>query len=174
MRLAVDQDPLNVSWRAILASHLVHAGEYDAGLQEVQKALDIDSDSGLACLTLAEAYEAKGLIDLAVAAAERAYAVAPWSGNAVGMFAGLLSQVGQAERGEELMRRLESGQASRFSRVYYHVLRSEIDLAAAWYEKSIEQRELFAIICAPAPFVKPLRNSGRWPRLATLMNMPTA
>ena len=34
MRLAVEQDPLNISWRAILASHLVHGDRYDEGLKE--------------------------------------------------------------------------------------------------------------------------------------------
>ena len=36
MRLTVEGDPLNVSWRAILASHLVHAGRYDEAILEVR------------------------------------------------------------------------------------------------------------------------------------------
>ena len=70
------------------------------------------------------------------------------------------------------MRRLGEAHTTPFSRVLYHVLRSEIDLAADWYERAIEERELFAIICAPSPVVRPLRESERWPRLATLMKLP--
>jgi hypothetical protein len=49
-----------------------------------------------------------------------------------------------------------------------------LDRAADWYEKSIEERELFAIIFAPAPIIVPLRESARWARLATLMNLPAS
>ena len=70
------------------------------------------------------------------------------------------------------MHGLEGAKLNPFSRVFFHVLRSEIELAAYWYEKSIEQRELFALICAPSPAIKPLRDSARWPRLAQLMNLP--
>ena len=107
-----------------------------------------------------------------MAAAEQAYAAAPWNGGIVGMYAGLLAQVGEASRGEAIMQQLGNARTNPFSRVFFHVLRSEIDLAADWYEKSIEQRELFAIICAPAPVILPLRESARWPRLAKLMNLP--
>jgi eukaryotic-like serine/threonine-protein kinase len=171
MRLAVEQDPLNVSYRAILASHLVHARK---ALLEVQKALDIDRNNFAARLILVEALQAQGAVADAVAAAEQAYDVAPWNGNIVGMFAGLLAQVGDAARGEELMRHVDNADSNPFSRVFFHVLRSEIDLAADWYERSIEQRELFALICAPAPVIVPLRKSARWPRLARLMNLPAA
>jgi serine/threonine-protein kinase len=171
MRLVVEQDPLNASYRAILASHLVHAGMYDEALREVHKAIDLDPANFAARFILVEALMARGSLAEAVIGAERAYDVAPWNGNIVGIFSGLLAQVGQASRGEELMR-LGDSATNPFSRVFFHVLRSEIDLAADWYEKSIGERELFVIICAPAPVIRPLRESARWPRLAKLMNLP--
>jgi serine/threonine-protein kinase len=172
MKLAVEQDPLNVSFRAILASHLVHAGRYDAAIDEVHQAIDMDPNNFAARFILVEAYEAKGPLDQALVAAEQAYAVAPWHGNIVGLYAGLLAQAGHAARGEAIMNELDGAKLNPYSRVFFHVLRSEIDVAADWYEKSIEQRELFALICAPSPAIEPLRNSVRWPRLAQLMNLP--
>jgi serine/threonine-protein kinase len=173
MRLAVEQDPLNVSWRAIMASHLVHAGRYDEAIDEVRKAIDLDPQHFAARFILLEAYQAKGPLEKALTAAEEGYAVAPWSANMAGMLAGLLAQAGQAHRGEELFRQIRQDTVNPFSRVFYHVLRGEIDQAADWYEKSIDERELFAIICAPAPIVTPLRESPRWKRLAALMNLPS-
>ena len=166
------KDPLNVSFRAITASHLVHATRYDEAIDEVHKALDMDPGNSAARFILVEAYHAKGLLERALDAAEQAYATAPWSGNIVGLFGGLLAHAGQTARGEALMEKLGQPGTNPFSRVFFHVLRSEIDLAADWYENAIEQRELFAIICAPAPIIKPLRESPRWARLATLMNLP--
>ena len=172
MKLAVEQDPLNVSFRAITASHLVHARRYDEAVNEIHTALDMDPGNFAARFILIEAYQAQGPPERALAAAEQAYAAAPWNGNIVGMYAGLLAQLGEASRGEAIMQELGDARTNPFSRVFFHVLRSEIDLAADWYEKSIEQRELFAIICAPAPVILPLRQSARWARLATLMNLP--
>jgi eukaryotic-like serine/threonine-protein kinase len=174
MKLAVEQDPLNASFRAILASHLVHASRYDEALDEVEKALDMEPDNFAARFILVEAYQAKGLFERALTAAEQAYAVAPWNGNIVGIFGGLLAQAGQAARGDEIMEALGEARTNPFARVFFHVLRSEIDLAADWYERAIEQRELFALICAPASIVAPLRDSLRWPRLARLMNLSAA
>jgi tetratricopeptide (TPR) repeat protein len=172
MKAAVEQDPLNVSFRAILASHLVHARRYDEALVEVEKALDMDPGNFAAQFIHIEAWQAKGPLERALAAGEQAYAAAPWNANVVGIYAGLLAQAGQPDRGEAIMQRLGESRTNAFSRVFFHVLRSEIDRAADWYENAIEQRELFAIICAPAPIIAPLRESPRWPRLAALMNLP--
>jgi len=172
MKLAVEQDPLNVSFRAILASHLVHGKRFDEALDQVQKALDMEPDNFAARFILVEAYQAKGPFERALTAAEQAYAAAPWNGNIVGMFGGLLAQAGQAARGVAVMEALGESRTNPFARVFFHVLRSEIDLAADWYERAIEQRELFALICAPAPVVRPLRESPRWSRLARVMNLP--
>ena len=56
MRLAVEQDPLNVSWRAVTASHLVHAGMFDEAIAEAQKAIDMDPRNSAARFILVEAY----------------------------------------------------------------------------------------------------------------------
>jgi serine/threonine-protein kinase len=172
MRLVVEQDPLNASYRAILASHLVHAGLYDEALEEVGTALSLEPQNFAARLILVEAWQAKGPVTQAVVAAQQAYEAAPWHANTIGYYAGLLAQVGEAARGEELMRQLGDARTNSFSRVFFHVLRSEIDRAAEWYEQSIRQRELFALICAAAPMTRPLRESDRWARLAELMNLP--
>jgi serine/threonine-protein kinase len=171
MRLAVEQDPLNVAWRAVTASHLVHAGMRDEAIAEVQKAIDMDPRHSTARFILVEAYLETEPLARVMAAAEQAYEVSPWFGNCVALFAGLLAQAGQAARGEELMRELGHA-ANPFNRVFYHVLRSELEQAAEWYERSIEQRELFALICAHAPITRALRESPYWPRLAKLMKLP--
>ena len=172
MKVAVEQDPLNVSFRAITASHLVHASRYDEAIDEVRKALDMEPGNFAARFITIQAYHAKGHFDLALDAAEQAYAATPWYANIVGFFAGLLAQAGQPARGEAIMETLEQAGTNPFSRVFFHVLRLEIDLAADWYEKAVEQRELFALIFARSQVTAPLRASGRWPRLAKLMNLP--
>ncbi len=56
----------------------------------------------------------------------------------------------------------------------YHLLASELDAAADWYEKMIEHREPFAVLFARTPLTGPLRHSPRWSKIAALMNLPVA
>jgi hypothetical protein len=53
-----------------------------------------------------------------------------------------------------------------------HLLCSELDLAADWYARAIEQREPFALVFANVPMLRPLRQTSRWPQLAKRMNLP--
>ena len=42
MRRAVEQDPLNATWRAIWAAHLTHAGRPDEAIREGLNATDLE------------------------------------------------------------------------------------------------------------------------------------
>jgi hypothetical protein len=59
-----------------------------------------------------------------------------------------------------------------WGRINYHLLCSEIDAAADWYERAIQERDPFAVVFASIPWGKDLRESPRWPRLAKMMNLP--
>jgi hypothetical protein len=52
------------------------------------------------------------------------------------------------------------------------VLCSEIDAAADWYEKAIQERDPFVVVFARISYGKVLRESPRWPKLAKMMNLP--
>jgi hypothetical protein len=56
----------------------------------------------------------------------------------------------------------------------YHVVCSEIAAAIEWYERGIEQRQPLVAQLASAGFLKPLRASPRWSKLAKMMNLPGA
>jgi tetratricopeptide (TPR) repeat protein len=172
MEREVEQDPLNVTWRAVLGSHLTHAGMFDRSIEEVRKALDIDKDSWVSYFTLTETYATVGRIDEAVAAAENAYRLAPWSSLPAGCLAGLLVRKGDRRRAAEIVQTMGDSPMPIMGRVLYHLLCSEADEAADWYEKVIEAREPFALIFAAAPVNRCLRESPRWPKLAKMMNLP--
>jgi hypothetical protein len=54
----------------------------------------------------------------------------------------------------------------------YHLLTSEFDAAADWYEQMIEERDPFALLYVRTPILGPLREHRRWPDLAALMKLP--
>ena len=172
MRQAVDQDPLNVGWRAVLANLLNSLELYDLALDELHKAQELDENSATPLFILTETYLATGRIAEAVASAEKAYSMTPSHSMCWGLFAVALARSGQNDRAAALLRKHGDSPSPIFGRVWYHLLRSEVDEAAHWYEVMIDQRESFAVMFPSYPFAAALRESHHWPRLATMMNLP--
>jgi serine/threonine-protein kinase len=172
MQRAVEQDPLNVAWRAILGGHYFSAGMYDRAREELLKALEIDENHWMPNFVLGETYIATGRFAEAVAAGERAHRAHPSHTMPSGVLAAALACVGERERAAAILREMAASPQSLWGRVYYHLVCSEIDAAAGLYEKMIEQREPFAIVFARSTICSALRESPRWPALAKAMNLP--
>ena len=172
MRQAVDQDPLNVGWRAVLANILNSLDMHDRALEELYKARELDENAATPHFILAETYLATGRIAEAVASAEKAYSLTPSNSMCWGLLAAALARSGQNDRSSALLRKHGQSPTPVWGRVWYHLLRSEIDEAAHWYEVTIDQRESFAVMFPSYPLVAPLRESHHWPRLAAMMNLP--
>ena len=64
------------------------------------------------------------------------------------MLAGALACNGEKARAEALIQELGDAPQPVIGRVLYHVLCSEMEAAADWYERAIEQRDPFALIFA--------------------------
>jgi TolB-like protein/Tfp pilus assembly protein PilF/predicted Ser/Thr protein kinase len=172
MRRAVEEDPLNVSWRSILGSHLNLSQMNDQAQEEVLKALEIDENHWLPNCILGQIYMATGQYAEAAAAAEKAHRVNPLHSMPSAVLAAGLVQLGKRDRAAEVLREMGESPKPIWGRVEYHLYRSEIDAAADWYEKMIEQREPFAVIYAGSSLCKDLRQSPRWPALARKINLP--
>ena len=172
MERAVELDPLNSLWRGVLASHLTHAELFDRAIEQAKQALEIDATNFAPLLTLGEAYATSGRWAEAVEALENAHRVVPYDGLVSGIMAGALVRVGDKVRAEEVIGQMGETPRPIFGRVLYHVLCGDIDAAADWYERAIEEREPFALVFAKGPLTKDFRQSRRWPQLARMMNLP--
>jgi hypothetical protein len=102
--------------------------------------------------------------------AEEAFRMAPWEALVVGFLAGVLARLGEKDRAEKLIPTISG--AIPIGMMMYHLVCSEIDAAIDWYERDIELRRPNAPAIAAAGFLKPLRASPRWPKLAKMMNLP--
>ncbi len=73
-----------------------------------------------------------------------------------------------------MVRTLGSGQAYGASKGLgiYHLCCGELDLAADWFEKAIEERDSMVAACLHGAFCEPVRANSRWPKLAALMDLP--
>jgi TolB-like protein/tRNA A-37 threonylcarbamoyl transferase component Bud32 len=175
VRKALDQDPLNAVLRYWMGVILRALGRDDEGLIEVSRALEAMPHFAI-YNEIAMAHASKGKFSEAMAAAERAVAIAPAEDKiAPAILAGLLKLTGGgADRERALLDRLDSrvyGTAIGFA--VYHLICGEVDQAADWVVKSIEERYLGTLFFTNAsPLSNSLRSSPRWPGLAKMMNLP--
>ena len=171
MRRAVEKDPLSVIWRGVLMAHLVLGGKYEQALKEGFKALDISESEIHPHLAFAETYLALGRVDEALASAERAHRNLPQQSMGTGFLAALLVRLGEKDRANALLRQMGASPIPIWGRAWYHLLCSELEAAAEWYEKMIEAREVFAPVYANSLYTEELRGSPYWSRLARMMNL---
>jgi hypothetical protein len=68
-----------------------------------------------------------------------------------GFYAAVLNRIGDTERAEAIVHAMGDSPRPIWGRTWYHLVCSEIDAAALWYERMIEARELFAPIYANSP-----------------------
>jgi len=172
MRRAVEEDPLNVSWRSILASHLNLSRMNDEAEEEVLKALEIDENYWLANCVLGQICMATGQYAEAAAAAEKSHRFNPLHSMPSAVLAAALAQLGKMDQAAQALRGMGDSPKPIWGKVEYLLYCSKIDAAADWYEKMIDQREPFAVIYAGSSLCKDLRQSERWPALARKINLP--
>ena len=123
-------------------------------------------------LAFGEAYLALGRVGEAIAAAERAHRNLPHHSMAAGFLAALLVRLGENERAEALLREMGDSPTPIWGRAWSHLLCSEVDAAAHWYERMIDAREMFAPVFAHSLYTAELRASPHWAKLARMMNLP--
>jgi eukaryotic-like serine/threonine-protein kinase len=172
MGRAVEQDPLNAAWRAVWSANLIGVGLFDRAIEEAQKAIELDETHFTPQYILGQAYLASGRPRQAVTAFKRSHQAAPWHAGPLGLLAGTLFQLGEKDRAAELIRQMGDTPQPLWGRVVYHLLASELDAAADWYEKMIEHREPFAVLFVRTPLTEPLWQHPRWPKIAGLMKLP--
>jgi len=168
-------DPLHVPVRAVFAMCLLSAEMRDRAVEEARKALEIDENSWVPYFTLVLGYLETGLIAEALASAEKAYQIAGWHPRVIGLLAGVLARTGEHVRAEALigqMSQARGGLVASSGMILYYLICSEVNAAADWFEKAVEQRDPIMIPWLRLPLFKPLRMSPRWPKIAAMMNLP--
>ena len=105
---------------------------------------------------------------------EKAYALAPWNVCAIGLYAGVLAVSGYRPRAEALLSGLGDGTAfgAPLGFILFHGSLEEIDLAAEWYARAIEQRDTRAPWILAHLLGDRLTSSRQWPALRRMMKLP--
>ena len=166
--LGMEDDPLNFMGGFHYAGALLAAGNAQAG-----RSLFSGSSPNFTWAFTSRTYllalsqAVRGLHKEGLAAAEKAYSMAPWSTTTKGLFGGLLRCAGETNRADELYGELLPGDqyGAAMGLSLFHVSCSDIEHAAEWAHKAVEQRDtrmilLIALVRAFRPDI--LRSNVRW------------
>jgi TolB-like protein/predicted Ser/Thr protein kinase len=179
MERAVERDPLNPHWRAVLGSHLVHLGShlgdnrlYERAIHEANEAIKVDPTHFAGHTISGEAYLAMERWPQAIESFEHGYRLVPSFAMATGCLAGAHLRGGNLARAGELLQELGTSPRAAIGRALYHLIAHELEPAGEWLERAIEYRDPFVLVYAADKIMRPLRETPRWARLAALMNLP--
>ena len=170
MEWGLQEDPLNLLYRHLLARGLRLAGRLDHAEAELRAVLEIDENYPHALATLGSICAQQGRFEEALTVTRKANAAMPWSNPVIGQLAALLVRTGAASQADAWIEKLGLGTApgAASGLVIFHALRGDLDRASKWAELAIEQRDM-PFVQNLGPFLRP---TPWWPALAKLMNLP--
>jgi TolB-like protein/tetratricopeptide (TPR) repeat protein len=176
LKLSVQEDPLHLAYRAVLALCLVAVGRYEEAEELLLQSRDLDPNFFFTYYNLAALHCARHRFADALPFAEKAFSLAPWHTSCVGLYAGLLARTGEPDRGREIVTALGGGDAYGASTglVVFHIIRGDIDAAADWYERALVERASTTAHLLQSALGEPLRASPHWPKVVSLLNLPAA
>ena len=170
---ALERDPLNLVFRVQRAICLDAAGEIDAADAELRQVVELNEQCGPAAEWLAVHGAFRGRWQYAAGHAQRAFTLAGQQTRFAGLLAGILQRTGDTDRANRLMATLGNGDGygAPVEFMFFMLLQSRLDEAAAWAEKAIEQRDGYLLVLLSTCAGLALRSSPHWSRLAALLKL---
>ncbi len=171
MERGLQGDPLNLLYRHHYARGLRLADKLGEAEAELRAILEIDSEFPAALGTLASLCAQQERYEEALALAERAYNLLPWSAVLQAQLAAILVRTGAYASAEPLIQTLKSSSACGKSSglLVLYLLCGKFDEAETHAGHAIENHDM-QLIQTVGVFLRP---QPWWPKLAKRMNVPT-
>jgi TolB-like protein len=144
----LQDDPLNFIGWFHYAAGLLAGRNAESGEARLRQLSESHPQLYQPYYLLALSQTIRGLQKEALPAAEKAYSLAPWSTTTRGLFAGILTRTGATNRGCELQHELMPGDqyGAAMGLLLSYLGYSDMEQAAIWAERAIEQRDLRMIL----------------------------
>ena len=169
---ALELDPASLIVNTVMAIFFYHQRDYERATEQALKALELDRTWGMARSWLVYSYERRGMLAEAFAALDQANNP---SNALAGVRAELLALSGDREGARRLLAAVESRFAAepipRAILVRAHFALGERDVAFAWLEKGIEERDQSTRSLKTSSYWDPMRSEPRFQALLARMNL---
>jgi tetratricopeptide (TPR) repeat protein len=172
--LGLQEDPLSFGGRFQFGVCLHQANRLAEAERELQTLTKIHPFTFQGPMFLALNYAAQSDLKQALASAEQSHSMAPWHPHPAAILAGLLMVAGSRSRAEGLIETLGSLQPYGIptAKTFYHLLSGDLDSAAKWSIKAIEQRDPRIVLGLQLPMAMAFRADPRGHAILRLMNLP--
>jgi serine/threonine-protein kinase len=172
----LNEDPLNLFWGNIKGDYMLASGRFAEAEARQKQVLELDPNYWLPYGWLGSQYLAEGRVAEALEVLDRAHSLAGWNPALAGWHAGVLDLTGDKARAQAVVEKFENGAAfgAPAGLFAYYATIGDVDRAAQWLEKAIEQRDTRCPWIFPNMLGNTIRANPHWPRLAKMMNLPSA
>ena len=175
MKLARELDPLFPFGNALEGQFLVHAGQTDAGLLQLQKTIELAPNFWMPHLFASSAYTEKGMYAEAISSAKRATELSPAQTVSIAFEGYALARSGQREKAQANLDTLPKLSAERFVPASHIAIvycgLGDKDRALEWLEKGFEQRDPKMTFLKVEPKWSSLRSEPRFMKLIQRLNL---
>jgi serine/threonine protein kinase/Tol biopolymer transport system component/tetratricopeptide (TPR) repeat protein len=166
IRRSAEINPLSVMDVTMVSWNLYQARRYDEVIAQSQRVFEIDSNFGVGYVPLSAAYERKGMIEEAIAAAHKAASLLPGSVIPFWVLGHALAVSGQHDEARRVLADMERLSRERYVSSYHmaiiHAGLGEHEEAFACLEKAYEDHDPWMIWLATDPKLDDLRSDPRF------------
>jgi Flp pilus assembly protein TadD len=176
MRRTRELEPLEPITYALSAQVAFQARDYPAAVEHARRAVLTDSEFWIGHVELAQAFEATGETDLALAALTDAARFSGGNSKAISLRGYILAKTGRTNEAREVLRTLEADAAARYVPPYAMALVSaglgDREAVFAWLEKAYAVRDVHLIYLTVDPKWDPYRGDSRFDALLARCGFP--
>ena len=176
MRAATELDPLSLIANAALGWVLYHAGAYERALDQLGRALDLNSDFELAYLWRGLTLEEMGRLDEAIVNLEHAVELSGGTGISRSALARAYALKGDTALARSMLRQLQDSGENHYVPSYeigkVHEALGDRSNALLWLERAFRQRSHSMVFLAVDPQLKKLRDHPAFARLLREVGLP--
>ena len=175
LRPALSEDPLSVILHHQMGVCLLAGGRLHEARAQFTEALRLEPSFAIANALRAATHLAEGQLPQALADAEQTRAILTNDPVSVGFLAGLLEVSGDTPRASALLKDLEASGRYGLSmaRAIHALISGDLERAADSVMHSLSERFFTTMLFMRLPIGNALRASAYWPKIATMMNLPT-
>jgi serine/threonine protein kinase/Tfp pilus assembly protein PilF len=176
MRRALDLDPLDPFYNALLGYLLHSTGQFEPAVAQLHHAVDLDPTFFFSHWFLSSVYALNGRLDEAIAVGEKANELSGGHALTLGLLGGVYGRAGRAAEARQFLEQLKARRRLTYvpssAMAWAHAGVGERDESLEWIARGVEERDPTVVTALKsAPVFDPLRSQPAVQALLRKMNL---